>query len=90
MSKKKIDYDLLAEVGDSAPVEEKEDKKELPTEPIKQIKKKPTKTGDTKQKLIFIPREWEEAIKVEYGNKFSFSSYIIQALREKLSNDKII
>jgi hypothetical protein len=88
VKKNKIDFSLIDEISDSAGMTNKAPVAEV-KDIIKQNSKSP-KEKHMKQKLISLPHEWDNIIKEYLAGGGTVSSYILQAIREKLKRDDLL
>lgn len=77
MSNKKEFYNVIDQVGKTAPMSE------VSATPVKS-------EAEYKTKLIKFPVEWERFLKEEYGNSTSISAYINLAFKKQLRSDGLL
>jgi hypothetical protein len=100
VKKNKINLDIINSISSSSPMKSNSpsvivDETDSSNESVAVSKEEKAKVQSiknikTKKKLITIPEHWEDSIKEYLNGSGTVSSYLIQAIREKLREDKLI
>jgi len=96
VKKNKINLDIINSISSSSPMKPNSPTVIIDNNESSVVLKegasefKSIKSIKTKKKLITIPDHWEDSIKEYLNGSGTVSSYLIQAIREKLREDKLI
>jgi hypothetical protein len=94
VKKNKINLDIINSISSSSPMKSNSpsfmNEENTSSRVAKEFVSNEHNTIKTKKKLITIPEHWEDSIKEYLNGSGTVSSYLIQAIREKLREDKLI